>query len=478
MRTPALLARALPAPLTALALWVGGMLPVAAAADEPLVERLKQLAERVDALEKRNAELEKALQTDHLSDKEPELATRLKATESDVQAIKPQARRIEALEGISVGASVTAAVQHAGARATASGSGETRSNYRGDVTLTLPGGSLGAAEGKFFTHLRFGQGTGIGLRPTYTSTPNSFAFETAAGPDDSFAILAQAWYQLTVPLPLDGVKAQSKQRLEINVGKIDPFVFFDGNAAADDESVRFMNNAFVHNPLLDSGGNTGADAYGFQPGARVAYIDDAAGWRASLGVFGSGTGANFSGSASRPFVIGQLETTVKPMLGRPGTYRLYAWTNGRTVDFDGTEARHSGWGLSFDQRAADDVMLFGRYGDQRKGRVRFDRALTLGAEITGNPWRRGADALGIAVGALHTSSAFGAGSATVDADGDGTPDFGYAASGSERIAELYYRFKINSALELTPDLQWIQRPGGERGAPSIKVVGLRAKFGF
>jgi carbohydrate-selective porin OprB len=37
---------------------------------------------------------------------------------------------------------------------------------------------------------------------------------------------------------------------------------------------------------------------------------------------------------------------------------------------------------------------------------------------------------------------------------------------------------VNSLFELTPDFQFIQRPGGDGGAPTVKVVGLRAKLGF
>jgi len=48
----------------------------------------------------------------------------------------------------------------------------------------------------------------------------------------------------------------------------------------------------------------------------------------------------------------------------------------------------------------------------------------------------------------------------------------------ERIGELYYRFRVNSRFELTPDLQLIRRPGGNGSAPNVTVVGLRAKVGF
>jgi len=468
-------------PITlAAALIVGSAGPAAASDDmKALLAEVKRLADRVETLEKNNKELEKSLVTERISEKEPEIVTRLKAVEFQTLSMQKQARQIEALEGITVGASLTGVAQRASRAGLPAGaaSRQSRLNYRGDVSVTLPGGSMGDIEGKIFSHFRFGQGNGVGLRPTYTSTPNTTAFETNAGPDDSFAILAQAWYQLTVPLPRGGIKANAREHLHLTAGKIDSFVFFDQNAAADDESAKFLNNAFVHNPLLDSGGDIRADAYGFAPGAVLRYENErnkAETWGLSLGAFGSGPGANFSGSPGKPYLIGQADTTWR-FNYLPGNYRVYLWSNGRGLGYDGIERRHSGIGMSIDQKVADYVTLFGRYGHQGSGKVRFDRALTAGVEIAGNAWGRGADSLGIAAGFLRTSSAYRRDSVALDLDGDGVLD--PRASGTERIGEIYYRFRVNSLFELTPDFQFIQRPGGNDSA-TIKVVGLRARLGF
>lgn len=494
----------------AVALVLAGIAQGAGAAgdDAALPEQMKKLNERIERLEKRNQDLEKrlkaadsaeqrikaleeanartdeALQSDRLSERDPELTTRLKAVEFQTLSMQKQARQIEALEGITVSASLTGVLQSANSGSTASGTRESRTNYRGDIAVSLPGGEMGDIEGKIFAHLRIGQGNGIELRPTYTSTPNTTAFQVQsanANPDDSFGILAQAWYQLNVPLPVGGYKPHSRESMRFTFGKIDPFVFFDQNVAADDESTKFLNNAFVHNPLLDSGGDVGADQYGFSPGFIAGYVNERSkpeSWGASVGVFGSGPGANFSGSQSRPFVIGQLETSRRFFGGLAGNYRLYAWTNGRATNFDGAQARRSGWGASADQRVGDAITLFGRYGHELAGRVRFDRALTLGAEFGGSYWGRAADSFGVAAGLLRTSAEFRNESSTVDADGDSNPDFGFAASGTERIGELYYRFRVNKRFELSPDLQFIRRPGGNGSAPSVTVVGFRAKVGF
>lgn len=458
-----------------------GLAAPALAADDAVLAELKRLAARIEALEKQNKALEQALASERLSDKDPELVARIKSLESQVDAVKGPATRLgEALDGVKVEGSITAVAQRVGGGGTASGVDESRSNYRGDLNITLPVGSMGDNEGQLFTHIRFGQGTGVGLRPTYTSTSNTTAFEKASGPDDSFAILAQAWYQLKMPFNYEARKEDARDHLYLTVGKIDPFVFFDQNAAADDESAKFISNAFVHNPLLDSGGDIGADAYGFQPGAILKYENSrekGGEWALSLGAFSSGSGANFSGANRSSFVIGQAEINTR-FNYLPGTWRAYAWSNNRAANYDGVQRKNAGWGISADQKVAEPLTLFGRYGRNTSGVVRFDRALTLGAELEGTPWSRAADSVGLAFGSLRTSEHFRANSPTIDADGDGNADFGYQAGGHEKLTELYYRFKLNGNIELTPNFQWIRNAGGDGTAPTVRLFGLRAKLGF
>ena len=449
-------------------------------------DQCKALEDRVKQLETANARLEDALSTERISQAEPELATRLKAVEFQALGMQKQARMVEALEGISAGVSLTSVAQHANSGAAINAKAESQLSWRGDAQVSLPGGSLGQADGKLFFHFRMGQGDGLsGLNPSF-SAPNATAFRLGGNPPDNASpILAQAWYQLDMPLPLDGVKARSREHLEINFGKIDPFVFFDQNAAADDETAKFMNLAFVHNPLLDAGGGAGLDAYGFTPGIRLAYRNTpskTSGWGVSLGVFGSGGGAAFNDSLKRPFAILQAETRQKLFDGLSGNYRAYAWSNGRTTAFnnpvDATGEVRTGWGLSVDQRVADSLLLWGRYGQSGKGRVQFDRALTLGAEITGNAWGRGADSLGLAYGWLRAAAAFKAQSATLDADADGNADFGWNASGAEQLAEVYYRWHFNKQFDLTPDYQFIRRSGANSAAGDAHILGLRAQLTF
>lgn len=440
------------------------------------------LEQRVKSLEESRAELEKGLESENISENEPEITSRLKAVEYQTLGMQKQARTVEALEGITAGMSFTTTAQKAsGVLPGNAPNGASQLNYRGDVYITLPLPDVGNTENRVFAQFRLGQGKGLNDLPVYAK-PNASAFRALnSDPDNSVAILGQAWYQATIPLPIGGFKPRSREKLEINFGKMDPFLFFDQNNAANDETRQFLNTVFVHNALLDAGGDIGVDANGFSPGFRLSYLNEKEkpeNWRASVGVFGAGQGANYVRFFSSPLIIAQVETQRKFFGGLNGNYRLYAWRNGQGPSYDGTFEPHSGWGANFDQRLGDYTTLFGRYGQQITGHVRFDRSLSLGAEFGGSYWERGGDAIGLALGLQRTSSDFNRDSASVDANHDGVPDFGYTASGFERVMEAYYRYRIHKQFELSPDFQYIANPGGRDTATPVKIIGLRAQLTY
>ena len=457
---------------TALTIALGCMFvaPHAWAADDAAVqEQLRRLAERLQQLEQRNQQLER--QVKDLSARPAASATAPAA--APMVPVEPEAGPES--DAPKFTAALSGVAQNVNGGGSADGRSQTRLNYRGDVTAELAAGSLGDAEGKVFAQLRFGAGNGVGLRPTHTGAVNSVAFETASGPDDSYAIVAQAWYQLNWQLDAGGFDEKLGSRVEMTVGKMDVFGFFDQNTVAGDESAQFLNNVFVHNPMLDSGGDTAADSYGFAPGLRLGYFDATGGkvgWGASVGVLASGGGASFAASPGRPLVIAQFEASPLQVGGDPkGTYRVYVWSNGHTSDISGAEQRHRGIGVSADQHLGAEWNLFGRWGRRFSGDGAFDHALTLGFEHGGRAWGRGSDAIGVAMGWLGTDKVWR------DATANGALA-GYAASGNERIAEAYYRMKLNDKLSVSPDLQLIQRAGGDAQAPLAKVVGVRATLGF
>ena len=466
----------------------------------PTDAQMKQMMQRLERLEARNNELEKevkalkgdneqiskGLESERISQYEPELTSRLKAVENDVLNMKKPAAIAEKLEGIKVSAALTTLAQKA-YNITDTPDGNSQLNYRGDLAIEVPLSPIGDIEQKLFAHVRVGQGEGLNTaagRLGAFSVPNAVAFRASgATADDSVAILGEAWYQAAIPLPIGGFAPYSREKLEVTFGKMDIFGFFDQNTAASDESMQFMNAVFVHNPLLDAGGEVGVDANGFQPGFIMSYLNEsnkAEAWRLSFGAFGAGDkGSNYQRSFDGPLLMAQVEKQLKLFGGLNGNYRAYAWTRSDVPTLDGsTTERHTGVGLSVDQRVGDGVNLFGRYGQLVDGDLPFNQAISVGAELNGAYWGRGNDAIGLGYSWLNSSSAFRKGGGSVDTDADGIADVFYAPSGAENVAELYYRYSISPQFQLSPDFQWIGRGGANPDAENAYLLGIRANIAY
>ncbi|HXE39762.1 MAG TPA: carbohydrate porin, partial [Azonexus sp.] len=422
------------------------------------------------------------------SEDEPELTVRLKAVEKDQLNMKKAQKIAEGLDGIKVGASLATVGQKASGLPDGVENGTSQLNYRADISVELPLKPVGDIDHKLFAHLRMGQGLGLNAPFSnlghFANTPNALAFRASgASPDDSVTILGQAWYQASIPLPFLGFKPYSRETLEVTFGKMDIFGFFDQNAAAGDEAKQFMNSVFVHNPLLDAGGEVGVDANGFQPGfitSYLNYVDKAQPWRLSVGLFGTGErGANYQRSLSSPLLMVQAEKQLKLFGGLTGNYRVYGWNRSQGVDHDGTLAKHTGLGASIDQRVGDGVRVFARYGKLVKGELPFNQAVTAGAEFSGSYWGRGADALGIAGAWLQSGKAYRGTTANAWLDDAQTQlAYSFTPQGAEQVAELYYRYRLSPQFELSPDFQIVNNGGGNTDAKSVKVFALRANIAY
>lgn len=463
---------------------------------------LEKLAARLEKLEAQNAELEKevralrgendkitqALESPRLSEDEPELTVRLKAVEKDTLNMKKSARIAEGLEGIKVNASLATLGQKASGLPGRMENGSSDLNYRADISAELPLNPIGDIEHKLFAHLRIGQGLGLNTHFSnlgfFANTPNSLAFRASGlEPDDSVVILGQAWYQMAIPLPLSGFKPYSTETLELSFGKMDIFGFFDQNATAGDESKQFLNSVFVHNPLLDAGGEVGTDANGFQPGFVASYVNStnkSEPWRLSVGVFGTGDrGANYERSLSAPLFMLQAETQLRIFDGLTGNYRVYGWNKSRGVDFDGVKTRHTGVGLSIDQQIDDGISIFGRYGKLISGELPFNQAITAGAEFSGRYWDRGADSLGIAGAWLQSGKKYRNSTAVAYLnDAQTQTAYSFTPRGAEKLVEIYYRYHLSPQFELSPNFQYVTNGGGNSDADAVKVFAIRANIAY
>lgn len=157
-----------------------------------LSRQIERLTERLQQLEQRNRQLEERLSA-AVPAPAPAASPVVVAPPVPVATPAPASPAAtgtvavvepEEEAGVQIEGSIVGVMQRTARASAANHETLSRANYRGDVTLALPMGQLsGWGEAKLdgFGHVRFGQGTGLALRPTYTATGNSVAFESAGG---------------------------------------------------------------------------------------------------------------------------------------------------------------------------------------------------------------------------------------------------------------------------------------------------------
>lgn len=392
------------------------------------------------------------------------LDARVEQLEHAVAAFEPAAETVNGWAGVELGADLLVVGQQFDPPL---GSGR-YANYRLDGSLLLPAGAWQRAAGQFFLHLRAGQSPAPAELPVTFSGLNATAFQLGgtSAPEDAALTLTEAGYRLDFPL---GRADGPEQQLSFTLGKLDPFVYFDQNAYANDEATQFLSAPFVHNALLDNplAAQIGTDAYGASPGLVLAYqrrIDEQTiglGW----GHFSSGEDANYSSALDRELDLVQLEWQVQPA-GRPGSYRLLGFRNQAGPGFDDTAEASRGWTLSFDQEVADGVGLFLRHGEARHGRLPFDRSTAFGVELAGARWSRPDDRVGLAAARLRTSDAF-------RREAPVHHHLAYRPDGAEALIEFFYRYALNAQLHASVHLQHLHDPGGNPAAGELDVLSVR-----
>ncbi|MGV0006010.1 MAG: hypothetical protein ACNYPG_05225 [Candidatus Porifericomitaceae bacterium WSBS_2022_MAG_OTU9] len=304
-------------------------------------------------------------------------------------------------------------------------------NFRGDLEWS---GQLGANPGQLLVHVRFGSGSGAD-EPAPLSPVNATVF---TGNDPGVrASLAQFRYGI------DFILDDANMHLEL--GKMNPFVFFDQVDIADDEASEFLNLSFVNNPMLDSGGGIGVYADGGAPGIYLDYAPTDSFWHVAGAVFGAGEGARFRKPWQRPLYIGQF--TVRDLIAEGGQWQLLMWNNGQASNATGGGlGSHSGVGVAVNEPVSENVTLFGRYGTRISGRQTIRQALTVGGQL--RAW--GEDVVGIAIGLICGG-----------ADDD------------EQLAEVYYSLQLGQHVNISPNIQWF---GGLPAASPEFIAGLRLRL--
>ena len=413
-------------------------------------EEIRLLKERVDTMEVQHKDFSKSITEE------------LEFLRRDMDMVDYRTARIRALEAkagaFTLGGDLSFFLQGF----SIDGDGRVDGSYSGDLFLTIPVGRYG----NVYLRGDIGEGEGIAgdLPPTFSGPNADLEFN-----EPKFT-LAEAWYWTSFPIP-----DIRDQRLELTIGKIDPTGLFDANAVANSETNQFIADIFVNNLAIGFAG----DGNGYGPGVALGYRftsiyttgQEVVG---RVGMFegdieGEGTHKRVF---DRPFVIGELDIK-RSYYGFDGNYRFYGWMNqnSHTAWDDPTDddLSNQGFGLSIDQKVSNDITLFARYGIQDEDVSNFDQVMTIGGQIIGNPWRRGNDAIGMAYGLSKTSDKYEDVSLATD---------GYEAKGDEHYIEAYYKYYANANLTISPDVQYIVNPGGDKEKDDVFIYGVRMQLNF
>jgi hypothetical protein len=281
--------------------------------------------------------------------------------------------------------------------------------------------------------------------------------------------VAEAWYEQSF---LGGAILGT-------IGLLDPSIYFDDNKAAHDETVQFLSQMFVENPLIEYPHSTSRAFYAPGVIGRWKGVD----WfSASVGIFDADR--DWQRIGDNLFGIGQI-AFAPCILGAQGNYRFYSWYNQnphlRWNDSLGGQANSWGFGLSFDQKIGRMLTFFLRYGtrdpqtfdpsaltEEGPFSTIFENSWSTGAQVGGGLWLREGDALGIAIGQVPLSGKF-------------KENFPRNQAKTETHIEAYYKIQCFDKMSISPDFQYIVNPfggDGAYGAGDIAVFGIRSEVDF
>jgi high affinity Mn2+ porin len=248
----------------------------------------------------------------------------------------------------------------------------------------------------------------------------------------------------------------------VDFGKLDVHSLYDDNAYANDETDQFVSAIFVR-----SAGTTYAqmDQY-YAPGLAVSA--NLAPWVSVLGLAANGTGAGFDAVSDGAYGVGQVD--LKPgLMGREGNYRIYGIYDGRKYTRIATGATQSNvaYGVSLDQALPGGLGLFARYSaqDDQLAENAVKSSWSLGAAAQGKAWGRDDDVIGVGYGVVTVNKRAPAILALAD-------------PGDEGHVEAYYKVHVSDHFTLTPDVQVITHNGGDAGADTVTVAGVRGQLNF
>jgi porin len=253
---------------------------------------------------------------------------------------------------------------------------------------------------------------------------------------------------------------------------------FDASNFANDETTQFLNAALVNNPTIPF------PDYALGVAAFYKPIDW---WYVATGVVDAQNDFRETGfqTAFRDedyfFYIFEtgLTTQITSEKGLlQGAYRIGLWVDGQDKFRFSNGKRYrddTGFYLSCDQMICKEnnnpedsqgLGLFARFGYANSDLNDIGNFWSLGAQYQGLIDGRDDDVLGLgfAQGVFSDFAAANAGAGFTD--------------DHESVAELYYSAALTRQINISPSVQYVSNPGGDRTASDAVVLGLRLQITF
>lgn len=421
-----------------------GVSPVQA--DDDVMEKIQMMENRIKDLENRLAVYEvNERGTDR---KLSQVEEKVSGFEGELEQAKTQG--IGALpEGIEIGAGATFVYQFTdnanGDGLSINGEDVNDATYSVDVELTKEFANGDVAVVIF----EAGEGDGVDGDLSTFAAVNA----DATGSASSLSI-TEAWYQ------------HGFDPFAVIFGKVAGDAFLDANEYAGDEAAQFLGAAFKNSATVALPDNGAGLIFGWEA-SEVVTVE-------ALVMDGN---ADWENIADDVFYGAQV--TVAPKLfDRPGNYRFFAWgseaDHTKWSDATATQEDNYGLGVSFDQELTDDLGVFARYAWQNPdvyvsgASETLEHAYTVGMQLGGSSWNREDDVVGLGFAAIVPSDDYKNSNSALKAD-------------TEKYLELYYSYKVNDHLTISPDLQIVWDPyGGDavNGDKTILIGGIRSQIDF
>lgn len=286
--------------------------------------------------------------------------------------------------------------------------------------------------------------------------------------------VTELWYQ----------QAFWDDSLRIRLGKVDLTggfehhgcpVAFDCSSYAKDETAQFLNGALINNPTIPFPDYGLALAAHFSPGSLWYVSGAVADAQADIRETGFRTAFHGADYLFYIFEIGftpKLDSTNGPL---QGAYRFGTWYDPqpKAISIHGSKSYRddAGFYLSCDQLLAkenadpDDQQglgVFFRYGCANARKNDIANFWSAGFQYQGIFDGRDDDVLGVG---------FAQGIFSNKASSTYTDDY-------EGAFELYYNAAISPSLNISPSIQFIANPGGNKNVSDAVVIGARIQMAF